>query len=383
MSTKSIHKLKIANFKSIDTLEVTGLCPFSVFAGPNGSGKSNFFDALDFVSQFIRSGIDSALKAHGRHENLCRNKHRHEGFGAFGFEINASMPRTGTEGHLNHADYQYALNIHDMDNALKIEELYTSGGVVIASRSPGKAPVIIDRKEIAFSQLPETYSALLLTSAAPITRQLRNIKLYRIDPFGAKESNAAGQDAGELDSKGHNLAAVLNRLQADDMMRTTILEWMEMIVPGVTTIQTEQQALDGRTSILFHESGVDRPFPAHMVSDGTIYVLCLLVAVLEAGNGYGITLIEEPERGLHPKAIRELVGLIRERATPKNPIWLTTHSESVVRALHLDELILVDKKDGRTVMKAADSGRLTQADLAPLGLDEAWLSNLLGGGLPW
>ena len=83
------------------------------------------------------------------------------------------------------------------------------------------------------------------------------------------------------------------------------------------------------------------------------------------------------------KAIRELVGLIRQQATAANPIWMSTHSESVVRQLHLQELMLVDKEDGRTRMKSADSGNITQDNLAPLGLDEAWLSNLLGGGIPW
>jgi len=120
-----------------------------------------------------------------------------------------------------------------------------------------------------------------------------------------------------------------------------------------------------------------------MFSDGAIYALSLLVAVLDLPQPYGLTLIEEPERGLHPAVIRELIGLMREQTTPRNPIWLTTHSESVVRALRLEELTLVDKVDGRTKMKPAASGGLTQADLAPLGLDEAWLSNLLGGGLPW
>ena len=62
---------------------------------------------------------------------------------------------------------------------------------------------------------------------------------------------------------------------------------------------------------------------------------------------------------------------------------MTTHSESVVRQLQLDELWLVDKKEGKTQMKAAASGHLQQPDLAPLRVDEAWLSNLLGGGLPW
>ena len=156
-----------------------------------------------------------------------------------------------------------------------------------------------------------------------------------------------------------------------------------MIVPGIEKIQIKQQRLDGRIALLFKEDWIEEPFPAHLISDGTMYALCLLVAVLDAPSGCGMTLIEEPERGLHPKAIRELIDLMRQQASPENPIWLTTHSESVVRALKLSELVLVDKIDGRTTMKQADARNISQEDLAPLGLDEAWLSNLLDGGLPW
>ena len=154
-----------------------------------------------------------------------------------------------------------------------------------------------------------------------------------------------------------------------------------MIVPGIENIQTEEQRLDGRTALRFKEEGFEKPFPAHLVSDGTMYALCLLVAVLDAPSGCGMTLIEEPERGLHPKAIYELIDLMRQQASPENPIWLTTHSESVVRVLKLSELVLVDKVDGRTRMKQADAGNISQEDLAPLNLDEAWLSNLLAGGI--
>jgi len=58
MSGQTIHYLKITNFKSIDSLEVRNLKPFSVFAGANASGKSNFFDALDFVRTFMESGAE-------------------------------------------------------------------------------------------------------------------------------------------------------------------------------------------------------------------------------------------------------------------------------------------------------------------------------------
>ncbi len=109
----------------------------------------------------------------------------------------------------------------------------------------------------------------------------------------------------------------------------------------------------------------------------------MLVAVLGTPERLGLTLVEEPERGLHAKAIRALVDLMRQQASSERPIWLTTHSESVVRALELSELVLVDKVDGRTTMKRADAENLKQHDLAPLTVDEAWLTNLLDGGLPW
>ena len=216
-----------------------------------------------------------------------------------------------------------------------------------------------------------------------LTRFLKHLNLYRIDPMDAKTADTINVDATRLTSNGDNLASVLRRLQGDPEASADILDWMQMIVPGVATIQTRQRRADNSTALLFKETGSAKRFPAHLVSDGTVYALCMLVAVLGAPGGLGMTLIEEPERGLHAKAIRELVDLMRQQASSERPIWLTTHSESVVRALELSELVIVDKVDGRTTMKRADSGNLRQRDLAPLTVDEAWLTNLLNGGLPW
>jgi len=61
-----------------------------------------------------------------------------------------------------------------------------------------------------------------------------------------------------------------------------------------------------------------------MMSDGTIYALSLLVAVLDTPK-YGLTLIEEPERGLHPQAIFELIvrqlKLNELYVTPAKPVF--------------------------------------------------------------
>ena len=55
----------------------------------------------------------------------------------------------------------------------------------------------------------------------------------------------------------------------------------------------------------------------------------------------GIILIEEPERGLNPKAIAELIEFFRERSELFN-IFVNTHSESIVRVTQPKELFLVD-----------------------------------------
>ena len=384
MSDKTIHYLKITNFKSIDSLEIKGLSSFSVFAGANGCGKSNFFDALDFIRTFIESGIEVALRSHGRYENIHSEKRKAKYARKFDFEIHCDLPDNPEGRTENQVAFHYLLSIHELDKTPIIEERLSIDGVLHLIRHKDELRILLkDTGDYLGNKCPISYSVLLTYYDIPITQFLRNIKLYRIDPLGAKEPDQTDQDPFLLDRKGHNLASVLNRLEQNENLRRAILDCMELIVPGVEKIQTEHQQIDSKTAVLFKEVGTRRRFPAHLVSDGTIYALCLLVAVLDSQRGYGLTLIEEPERGLHPKAIRELVGLIRQQATAANPIWMSTHSESVVRQLHLQELMLVDKEDGRTRMKSADSGNITQENLAPLGLDEAWLSNLLGGGIPW
>lgn len=216
----------------------------------------------------------------------------------------------------------------------------------------------------------------------PFGQLLRNIRLYRIDPISSKEPDNSDQDPTALSSRGDNLASVLGRMEKDEELAAIILDWMETIVPSVEKINTERQKLDSRTAILFKESGTKRQFPANMVSDGTIYALSLLVVVLDAPK-HSLILIEEPERGLHPKAIQELVGFIRERSCLGASIWMTTHSEAVVRALELKELWLVDKKEGKSRFTSAVTQGLSNEDFAPLGLDKAWLGDFLNGGLPW
>ena len=382
MTAYPMRNLKITNYKSIDSLTIDRLTPFSVFAGANGSGKSNFFDAMEFTTRIVRFDVNYALRSHGGYDNVRSLKRYAPRNQRFEFEMECDLPVPSTDGELATAGYK--LVVHDLHGSPTIEERLHDGGTDVLTRShQGSLNILRGTKLREISGFAKWHSGLLLFGARPLARLLANMIVYRVDPSRAKQPDRSDADPMALLENGNNLATVLQRIESDDTLRDLIADWMETIVPGVKRITTKRQRIDQTTAVLFKERGTKKQFPARLMSDGTIYALCLLVAVLDRHDRFGITMIEEPERGLHPAAIGEIIGFLRDRASPSNPIWLTTHSESVVRRLRLEELILVNKVAGRTRMKRADSGNLEQSDLAGIGLEGAWLSNLLGGGLPW
>jgi len=381
----AIRYLKISNYRSIDELELHDIPAFAVFAGANGSGKSNFFNALDFASLTARFGDKEALRQHGGEGGVhyagsnrptlespsfsfkmlpVHNQRLIVGLGATEKEQKQFISQyLGLKGESTDEDLvKFCTRVsEDLDRLPQLTEKKINDLDKLLWNN------MIKMNHIMLTQIKEKI----------VLNFFAGIKLYRIEPRSVKESNMSIHDDSELQRYGQNLAAVLRRLEKNDEVREIIIDWLQLIVPQLEIVQTETERLSGSAQLAFKETGTDKLFPAHLISDGTIYLLCLLVAMLDRPK-MGITLIEEPERGLHPKAIMELVKGFREHATIESPIWLTTHSESVVRMLKDNELWLVDKKDGKTQINPVRNIENLQ-----LNLDEAWLSNALNGGLPW
>lgn len=364
-----INKIKISGFKSIADVELNDLTPFSVFAGANGAGKSNFFDALKFLSTVVTLGATQALRQFNGYDNVHCFKHRGKKAKTFFAEI---------EFQENDNILNYYLKFHGMDSQVELEEKFLINNECDFNR--GKNLITQRHSGEYIFKFPNELSFFITISQHPIFQYFRNIKIYRFDPLGAKEPDSSSVDTTELNSHGHNIATMLSVLEKDAEIREQIIEWMELLVPGLETISTERSRLDARTMIRFKEAGIKKQFPAHLISDGTIYALCIMVAVLGRCKQPGMTLIEEPERGIHPQAIAELVSLMRENANPNHAIFVTTHSESVVRHSKPEELWLVNKIDGKTEFKNAGK---KFSNLGDLSLDKAWLMNFFGGGLPW
>jgi len=63
----------------------------------------------------------------------------------------------------------------------------------------------------------------------------------------------------------------------------------------------------------------------------------------------------------------------------RRPLYLAYNSfTTLVSQLKPSELVIVDKIDGETRIK-----RFSDSHIKNIRMDEAWINNLLEGGLPW
>jgi predicted ATPase len=238
----------------------------------------------------------------------------------------------------------------------------------------------IQQKTLAIDYAEDrTALSLIDETSQPLIRFLSTSRRYRIDPIEARQPVKLS-GGSELNDNATNLSSVLGFLEKEPLDKEQILELIQLLVPAMEQIRSVKGKLDSKYHLTFKEQGTRTHFPARLISDGTIYALSLLAILY--GHHYGLIMIEEPERGLHPKAIEELTQLFLNKSSQAQPVYFNTHSESVVRATPHDNLYLVNKVEGITRIVRA-THQFPGYDYSTMRLDTMWLSNLFDGGLPW
>lgn len=135
-----------------------------------------------------------------------------------------------------------------------------------------------------------------------------------------------------------------------------------------------------------------RTFWAEDLSEGILYFLALL-AIIHQPHPPKILLLEEPEKGIHPRRIREVLDLIFELAEEKDiQVIMTTHSPLVVdRFSDIPESVFIlEKPENETIVKNLQrdviepmNEKFREAGEEPIpyteALGEHWAMGFLGG----
>ena len=324
-----IKSIEIDNFKSLLNFKLIEPNPFSVFVGANGVGKSNIFEALEYLNYKVNNHGNDTDELFGGYKNFIN-------FNNFIKELGFSI-RSNNDG------------------SLKLKK---------AGRQDIQADFLSDlmqqpNKNSDFNkQFIQNFSRIFIT-----TKEANKLNLSNSDK--------------KLNFNCDNLENVLKRILDEPLKALEIKEWLDLLRPGFSDIKIEKD-LSEKPVLQFYEIGYEKPFAKNLISDGTFNILCLLTAIYQTDEPQFLC-IEEPENGLNPYAIKELVKFFRQQCADKGHcIWLNTHSQTIVNLLQPEEVIIVNKKDGITVAK-----QFKDKDMHGLPMDEAWLTNALGGGVPW
>jgi predicted ATPase len=219
-----------------------------------------------------------------------------------------------------------------------------------------------------------------------LREQLGTIRGYVLDHQLMSAPGKRGQGS-ELGSNGGNLASVLADLResAPDAFSALTGELLR-IMPEFRALELVEHA-DNRVEFALRLAE-NESVPADELSEGTLYLLGVLALAFDPEPPY-LLCIEEVDRGIHPRTLREIRDALYRLSYPKShgldrrPVQIITTSHSPyfidLFRTHPEEIV-ISHKHGR----AAVFSRLTdREDLPELlregSLGDMWFSGILGG----
>ena len=169
------------------------------------------------------------------------------------------------------------------------------------------------------------------------------------------------------------LRGILNTKEKRKKLTTLLNEFL----PFVESITVENN-LDKSVSYKLQEKYSNKSFHANFLSDGTVSVLAIIIALyFEAESN--VIILEEPERNIHPKLLPDFLASAEDVSTEKQVI-ITTHNPELLKHSSISNVRLVtrDKTGFSIVSSPKDSETVQRFIKNDLGLDDLFIQDLLG-----
>jgi len=365
--------------------------------GPNGSGKSTLMDALGFLGDCLRTGVEEA----------CEQPHRG------GFEKLRTRDQKGPivfeiyyREDIQSRPISYTLHL-DLDArrrpVVALErfrqrrkgqkhgrpypflEVEHGKGFAWAGQSSGKEEgrqkIEVDLEDAGRLGVTTLGNLVEHERVVAFRKFLEGWYLSYFIPDLARAVPVVGLQK-HLNRRGDNLANYLMYIEKQEPKRfADALKTLSGKIPGIKTI-THTRSPDNRLLIQFNEQGYTEPFFQQDMSDGTLKTLAYLL-LFEDPEPYPLIGIEEPENGLHHQLLPPLAKQMKDKAsTGGSQIFVTTHSPYFVDALTpADVWIIAKETDGFSrVTRAADAPGVSELFDEGIPLGSLWFSNHFGRG---
>jgi predicted ATPase len=394
-----ITLIEVLNFRCLRYVNQP-LGPFHVLVGPNGSGKTTFLDAVAFLSDLVSEGLEYAID---QRTNDFRDLTWWRTEKKFELAIEARIPKDRRERlavkTYDTVRYEIAIGVDPQTSEISI---FAERGLLKTSPTaarqeqksifplPGSPPDSIltakrqkngrslftkvahggdnyyadaherdgrwapsfklGPRKSTLANLPEDEENFPVSSWF---KQLlgNGVEQIVLNSLLIRKASPPGQSRG-FKPDGSNLPWVVAALEKANSAK--LREWIAHVrtaLPDLENIRTVERADDRhRYLVLVYRGGLE--VPSWMASDGTLRLLALtLPAYLE--DFHGIYLIEEPENGIHPRAVATMLQSLSSVYDAQ--ILLATHSPVILSVVQPSEVLCFAKtEEGATDIVTGD-----------------------------
>lgn len=390
-------RVEALGYRSLRYIE-QDLDAFHVLVGPNASGKSTFLDVLAFLGDVVKAGAGAAVEGDsrlgvphrapdGRHLSWLREGARIE------LAVEFRVPparlvhlRNGTD---KRCRYEIAL---DVSGPLRIaaESLWLKPPTKIQPSQRDLFPSIqqppANLVRLLGSHAPEGWRRVLWRGEDPTNVTFSSETGNWKSPFRIAQDKAALASLPEDENKfpvatwfrnalsvgvqrialsaeelrrpcppgrtreflpdGSNMPLVVHALEKDhpEVLESWIAHVREAL-PDLQSVTTHEREEDRHRYVVLHYANGLKA-PSWLASDGTLRLLALTLLAYVPGLS-GTYLIEEPENGIHPRAVETVFQSLSSVYSAQ--VLLATHSPVVLSIASLDQVLCFARAaDGAT-----------------------------------
>ncbi len=387
------------------------LAPFQVLVGPNASGKSAFLDVVALLADVVqeKEGVAAAVAARAPD---ARDLYWMRQGDAFELAVEGAIPmslqRRRNSAHTR-VRYEVRVGLHlaTGETSLLAETLWlrpeppAAQGRAVVGRTlfpmpppPPEAIVRPSRKRTppgwrrVLNKVPESGNDYFRSETSgwnnlfrlgprrsalanlpedkekfPVSIWFRRVLLEGVQRLAlnsaALRRPSPPGSPRRFQPDGSNLPWVVKDLE--DRAPERLREWVAHVrtaLPDLRAIRTVERPED-RHRYLVLDYGTGLQAPSWLVSDGTLRLLALTVLAY-IPDLEGIYLIEEPENGIHPRAVETVLQSLSSVYGAQ--VLLATHSPVILSLARPEQVLCFDRTDeGATdIVRGSEHPRLRE-----------------------
>jgi predicted ATPase len=349
-----INTFRAQNYGCLKDVTVD-LTPLHAFVGPNDSGKSTLLRGIRTVVQFAAGKFGFGTNGDPLPFDPLLTQIRPLRVDSSQTPMLMCGSDAGTYGIRILPDSNTEEFIRDVGNPLVNSNA--------ASRSLTRESIILDGKDLLSRKIKQVFSGA---------------RLLRLDPDAMlAPSKLIDEPLDFLNDRGAGLAGVYQAiLGRGDDAGLEIRSQIRKFFPGIKRIGVKTSTHQNNQGLVLEGELTDgSKFDAAAMSEGLLYFLAF--SLIPYLRPVSLLLIEEPENGLHPARIQEVMHTLRAFVeTTGTQVLMATHSPLVINELRPEEVSVVTKPSievGSKVTRIKDTPNFAKRS-SVYALGELWLA---------